>query len=116
MEKEYKMKANEIKDVLKWQGADGCLATDRITVDGCRVGYMYREEPDNEFDSGWRFFEGNEDENYINDLSHTGIYKLNTICNYDNDIIPLLKSPFNTAFSRNENGDFEKELLYKEES
>ena len=26
-----------------WEGADGCLATDRIAVDGMPVGYMYRE-------------------------------------------------------------------------
>ena len=24
----------------------GCFATNRVTVDGMKVGYMYREEPD----------------------------------------------------------------------
>jgi len=29
----------------------GCVATDRITVEGYPVRFMYREEPDNEYDS-----------------------------------------------------------------
>lgn len=36
--------------------AKGCaLATDRITVDGAPVSYIYRSAPINEEDSGWRF-------------------------------------------------------------
>ncbi len=42
--KKYLIAANEIKLLLTdWDGADGCIATDRITVDGLPVGYMYRE-------------------------------------------------------------------------
>jgi hypothetical protein len=39
---------------------EGCIASDRITVDGCKVGYMYREEPyqNGRPDSGWRFLAG----------------------------------------------------------
>ena len=39
-----------------------CLATDKITVDGMQVGYMYRDYPHDEKDSGWRFIAGVEDE------------------------------------------------------
>ena len=41
-------------------GYGSCYASDRIAVDGCPVGYCYREEPDNDTDtdSGWRFFAG----------------------------------------------------------
>ncbi len=35
-----------------WEGADGCLATDRIAVDGMPVGYMYREEPADNYQKG----------------------------------------------------------------
>ena len=43
-----------------WETSDGCIATDRITVDGLPVGYMYREKPEEgdpfeRYDSGWRF-------------------------------------------------------------
>jgi len=109
--KKFKLADNEIKDILKWQGADGCFATDRITVDGCKIGYMYREKPDNDTDSGWRFFAGNEDDEYVNNPKNIGIYKLNTICNYDQDIIPFLNASYGTAFAKNENGEFIEEQL-----
>jgi hypothetical protein len=54
MAKNFKLKASEIIDLVPAMG--GCMATDKLTVEGMKVGYMYREEPDSEFDSGWRFF------------------------------------------------------------
>ena len=63
------------------------IATNRITVEGCKVGYCYREKPDGDWDSGWRFTAGDESEEYMDDPNNAGIYKLNTICNDDPDII-----------------------------
>ena len=40
---------------------------------------------------------------------NSGIYKLNTICQYDPDIIPLLHAPYGTAYIRDENGEFQEE-------
>lgn len=45
-EKNWNVKAEDMKELFRWDEAEGCLATDRIMVDGCKVGYMYREEPD----------------------------------------------------------------------
>ena len=110
--KKFARKAEEIREVLLWQGPDGCLATDRITVDGCKVGYMYRQEPDGQYpDSGWRFFEGGESQAYLDDPKNISIYQLNTICNYDPDIIPLLNAPFGTAYARDDKGVFQQEPL-----
>ena len=45
--RDYHVKAEDVKELLPdWEGADGCIATNRITVEGRRVGYCYREEPD----------------------------------------------------------------------
>ena len=39
----YHVKAEDVKNLLSdWEGADGCIATNRITVEGCKVGYCYR--------------------------------------------------------------------------
>lgn len=104
---EFKIKPDDIRPLLEWDGPAGCIATDRITVDGCSVGYLCREEPIEDFpDSGWRFFEGGEDEAYIADPSNSGIYSLNTICNYSPDIIPLLTAPVGSAFMRDSDGSF----------
>lgn len=53
-----------------------CIATDRIIIEGCKMGYMMRKEPrsNRPQDSGWIFFEGTEDEDYMNDSSHLGVY------------------------------------------
>ena len=40
--------------------------------------------------------------------NNAGIYKLNTICNDDPDIIPLLNTPAPCAFERDENGVFQQ--------
>lgn len=111
MEKEFKLKAEQIKEILEWNGADGCIATDKITVEGSKVGYMYREEPSNGYDSGWRFFEGSESDEYLDDANNSAVYKLNTICNYDTEIIPFLNAPYGTAYGRNEKGEFVEEIL-----
>ena len=103
--------------ILKeWETSDGCIATDRITVDGMPVGYMYREKPKEgawfeEYDSGWRFTAGDESDEYMSVTENSGIYKLNTICQYDSKIVPLLHAPYGTAYIRDENGEFQEESL-----
>ena len=107
--RDYHVKAEDVKSLLPdWKGADGCIATNRITVEGCKVGYCYREEPDGGWDSGWRFTAGDESDEYMDDPNNAGIYKLNTICNDDPDIIPLLNTPAPCAFERDENGVFQQ--------
>ena len=83
-----------------------CLATDRIVVDGKRVGYCYREAPDSALDSGWRFFAGDEVQEYVENPCNLGIYDVNTVANYDPQIVPLLSSPAGSAFERNSAGAF----------
>lgn len=106
--RDYHVKAEDVKSLLPdWKGADGCIVTNRITVEGRKVGYCYREEPDGGWDSGWRFTAGDESDEYMDDPNNAGIYKLNTICNDDPDIIPLLNTPAPCAFERDENGVFQ---------
>jgi hypothetical protein len=103
MKKNFKIKAENVKRLLPPIG--GCMATDKITVDGLKVGYMYREESDFEQDSGWRIFSGTETQEYVDDSRNTEIYDLNTIANYDNSIIPYLEMPFGTELERKPNSD-----------
>ncbi|MHC5537875.1 DUF2185 domain-containing protein [Singulisphaera rosea] len=98
-EKLFKLRSDEIRPLALGHG--GCYATDRITVDGLPVGYMYREQADVDFfDSGWRFFSGDESDEYVNDPDNIAIYDVNTIANYDPEIISLLGSPAGSAFAR----------------
>ena len=112
MTKKFALSAEQITPIATGRG--GCLATDRITVDGRGVGYMYREEPDNELDSGWRFFAGDEDDAYMNLIGHHDVYDVNTIANYSPSILPYLDAPPGSAFYR-EGSQFLSEPLGKPE-
>jgi hypothetical protein len=81
------------------------FVTNHITVDGRMVGYMYREEPDRPGDSGWRFFSGEETQNYVDDSENTKIRSVNTITKYDPSIVPYLNSPIGSAFGK-QDGQF----------
>lgn len=99
----------EIKELIQWDGPAGCIVSDKILLEGCQVGYMYREEPiDNVPDSGWRFFAQEEISEQVDDMEHIHVSDLNTVCNYDQDIIPFLDAPVGTVFYRDSTGSFRK--------
>lgn len=93
----------------------GCIVSNRISIDGCEIGYMYKEETSGENpDSGWRFFAGDEDDDYTINPDNMHVFSLNTLCNYDKKIIPLLDSPINTAFFKDEAGEYAVEKFRDE--
>ena len=96
--KNFKLSADQIINLITGFGAG--LATDKITIGGELVGYMYREEPSFEADSGWRFFSGSEDQEYVDNADNSSIYDVNTIANYDKAIIPYLDLPIGTELER----------------
>lgn len=102
-EKKFKLRADQILDLVKSIGS--CFATDHVTVDGLIVGYMYRENPEDDFDSGWRFFSWLESQEYVDDPNNAMIYNVNTIANYDRAIIPYLTMPYGTELERVKNSD-----------
>jgi hypothetical protein len=96
--KEFKLRPDQIQDIAR--GLGSCFASDKITVDGRPVGFMYREQPDNDLDSGWRFLSGTESDAYLEDASHLGLYDVNTIANYDRSVVPFLGEPIGSVFEK----------------
>ena len=103
MPKKFALAATEIVPLATGYGS--CFASDRITVDRQRVGYMYREEIDNALDSGWRFMAGDESDEYANNPENLGLYDVNTIANYDPSIIQFLNAPIGSAYLRDGSGE-----------
>ena len=100
----------EVEKLIEWNepNKEGCIVSDKITKEGFKVGYMYREKPDdNNPDSGWRFMAGNEDDEFMANSRNHHVFAINTICNYDPDIIPYLKSEIGCAYIRVNNSEFE---------
>jgi hypothetical protein len=96
--KQFKLSKEQIIQLIKPMG--GCYATDKITVDGEPVSFMYRESPDFDSDSGWRFLSNTESQEYADNPDNWAIYDVNTIANYDNSIIEYLNHPIGTELER----------------
>ncbi|MFA6128305.1 MAG: DUF2185 domain-containing protein [Bacteroidales bacterium] len=104
MEKEqFKIPAEKIKDLIKLQGFG--IVSNHITVDGMKVGYMYREERFDKEDTGWRFLSGTETQEYIDDPETSKVFSINAIANYDPAILPYIKLPEGTELERVEGSD-----------
>ena len=88
MIKKFKTPASELVQLIQPMGS--CVASDKITVDGENVQYMYRENPFFDTDCGWRFFSSSESQEYIDNPHNLMIYDVNTIANCDKAIIPYL--------------------------
>jgi len=103
-EKKFFLSKDSLKTLIKPMGA--CLASDKITVEGLPVKYMYREVPQFEADSGWRFFSGTETQEYVDNPGNSMFYDVNTIVNYDLSIIPYLEMPIGVELERGVNNVF----------
>jgi hypothetical protein len=96
--KKFRIQGCDIKQLIKPIGS--CMASDKITVDGEPVGFMYRETSDLDHDSGWRFLSGTETQQYADNLKNWAFYDVNTIVNYDVSIINYLSLPIGTELER----------------
>ncbi len=103
---EFIITEDNIKDLVKGMGYSIC--SNKITVDGMKVGFMYREEAYDDEDSGWRFLSGTEDQDYANNPDNSKIFGVNAIANHDPAIIPYLKSAAGTELERIENDKFQE--------
>ena len=99
----YILKLEDIKPLIEQKGY--CYASDMITVDGHKVGYMYREAREDEDDSGWRFYSGLETDEYVENEHHFMMFDLNYIVNIDPTIIPYLKMRTGAELERDEDAD-----------
>ncbi len=75
-----------------------CFVTQRILRDGAKVGYLYREEPDNENDSGWRFTANDESDEYMDDPKNVVFVSVGLVLSKDDSFIDLLDAPAGVSF------------------
>jgi len=79
------------------------LATKMLVDNKRKVRFMYREEA-KAGDSGWRFFCGDEDQEYADNPDNIAIYDVQTILDIDGSIRPYLNAPPGTALEREDEG------------
>ena len=76
------------------------FVTQRILADGVPIGRLYREAPDEEQDSGWRFTAGDETDDYMDDADNSRYVSLGAILAKDDSVIHLLEAPEGARFFR----------------
>ena len=81
----------------------------KISDEGYKVGYMCKEEPLSDNDSGWQFMAGNEDDEYINDSKNIAIMSVNELYQIDKDIWNYIDSPVGASFIRISSNEFEED-------
>ena len=95
---------DEVENLVDDSGL--CVAADMVTVGDRGIGFMIREEPEFDGDSGWRFFSGLETEEYAQNEAHFHVYKLNFVANFEPDVVPHLDAEVGMAFERGPNREW----------
>lgn len=62
--------------------------------------FAYREEADRDEDSGWRFFTGHEDDDYINDSNNIRICIVGWLLDFDPSIDAFIREPIGAVYER----------------
>ncbi|TFW28878.1 immunity protein Imm33 domain-containing protein [Massilia horti] len=84
-----------------------CFVTRKVLYDGEKAGYIYREEPEEDDDSGWRIMAGNESDQYLDDQENVLYVSLGAVLNQDDSFAHLLGSAPGVAFQRDlKTGEF----------
>lgn len=86
-----------------------CVVSKKITRDGWKVGFMMREELQDDQDSGWQFFAGDEDDEYTDDIDNLELCVVNSIIGIDHKIMGYIDSPIGSVLVRTSDGKFEKD-------
>ena len=80
------------------------LATKMLIDNKRKVRFMYREDGKNG-DSGWRFFCGDENQEYSDNPDNIAIYDIQTVIDIDRSIVPYLDSAPGVALERENEED-----------
>ena len=75
-----------------------CFVTHRVLYEGAPVGYLYREEPDTDDDSGWRIMCGDESQEYMAEPDNVSFVSLGAVLREDDRILGLLDEPIGSSF------------------
>ncbi|RKM63048.1 DUF2185 domain-containing protein [Butyrivibrio sp. XB500-5] len=105
---EYKEHKKYYEEMIQRKAIMGkyAVVSKRITEDGYRVGYMRRDEPRNEEDSGWSFWAGDEDDEYSNNADNVNLYMVGSIINMDSALMKYIDRPAEISMIRVSDHEF----------
>lgn len=81
----------------------------RIIEDGWKVGYMRRSDSAGDDDSGWEFYSGDEDDEYMNDDGNCLCYPVYVIVSIDPVLMKYIETPAEVSLVRVSSDEFEED-------
>lgn len=78
----------------------------RVAREGADVGWLYREDPDRDQDSGWHVFAGNESQQYVDDPANALLLTVRDLAEADPALAAILATPAPATFERSTDGTF----------
>ncbi len=81
------------------------FATKDLINNKKKVEFLYREKSDKENDSGWRFFSGEETQEYVDNPDNILMCSIKDILQIDPSIEKVLDSEPGSAFERSKDND-----------
>jgi hypothetical protein len=70
-----------------------CFVTNNILYEGTKIGYLYRENPDHDDDSGWRIMPAEVSDEYLNNAENCSYVSLGAVLTRDDSIVDILSTP-----------------------
>jgi hypothetical protein len=77
------------------------IISDKILKDNGSPNWMYRTQPIEDGDSGWRVFSGDEDDEYLDNPRNFKTISAEQLLHIDGDIVVNLYAPIGWSFERN---------------
>ena len=79
--------------------------------EGDNIAHNIIKELNDDEDSGWQFFAGDEDDEYINNVEHVELCKVYSIAGIDPAVINHIDSPAGTRLIRKSSEEFEEDRI-----
>ena len=79
-----------------------CFVSNQIMNYGLKVGRLYKEEPQQEDETGWTLMSDHETQEYVDDPNNLQYISIGKVLNIDDSFIHLLDEPIGSEFARDE--------------
>lgn len=79
-----------------------CIVSNHIMKDNKPIGYIYREEPSEDRDSGWHIMSGKETDEYFEDHNNLQYIAVGVVLNKDDSFLHLLDEAVGSEFKKDE--------------
>ncbi|MCG7532327.1 DUF2185 domain-containing protein [Psychrobium sp. MM17-31] len=90
-----------IKELSTTMDIGYVIVSNEIIQQGKRIVYFYREQPINNDDSGWRFFSGEENQEYVDNPDNFAMYNATSIVDVAPEVAEFLSLPYPAEVERN---------------